>query len=133
MEEENGGVSSIIPDFLTGDMFFKKQGVEIGREVKKARERESERESHTHTQKGRHGANEKLVQSVSATGKGERVSRKDERRIGQLGQREREPQGFQRRRRGGGIAVQHHAAKSGSSEAVYREPLQVTDEEPTRA
>jgi hypothetical protein len=90
VEEENGGVSSIMPELLTGD---KKQGVEIRREVKKARERvrERERHTHTHTQKGRHGANEKLVQSVSATGKGERVSRKDERRIGQLGQREREP------------------------------------------
>ncbi len=52
MEEENGGVSSIMPELLAGD---KKQGVEIRREVKKARERvrererERERETHTHT------------------------------------------------------------------------------------
>jgi hypothetical protein len=47
VEEENGGVSSIMPELLTGDFFCQKQGVEIGREVKKARERE--RETHTHT------------------------------------------------------------------------------------
>ncbi len=37
VEEENGGVSSIMPELLTGD---KNQGVAIRREVKKARERE---------------------------------------------------------------------------------------------
>jgi hypothetical protein len=48
VEEENGGVSSIMPELLTGDLFFKKQGVEIGREVKKARERDTR--THAHTQ-----------------------------------------------------------------------------------
>lgn len=55
VEEENGGVSSIMPELLTGDFFCQKQGVEIGREVKKARERQRERDKHTHTHTHREG------------------------------------------------------------------------------
>jgi hypothetical protein len=48
VEEENGGVSSIMPELLTGDFFCQKQGVEIGREVKKARERDTHTHTHPH-------------------------------------------------------------------------------------
>jgi hypothetical protein len=52
VEEENGGVSTIMPELLTGDLFFKKQGVEIGREVKKARERDTHTNTQTHRREG---------------------------------------------------------------------------------